>query len=100
MCTVTLNINEAQVRELNPSLTDMASINRWAQRQMDKLIAELTAELRRPKEDLKPYTIGEIHAMIDESERQIAAGQCKPIEEVFRRWDDKVAEEEAEYGKV
>ena len=46
----------------------------------------------------------EIHAMIDESERQIAAGQYKPIEEVFRRWDmenvNMVAEEGAEYGKA
>lgn len=55
------------------------------------------------EESLKPYTMEEIHAMIDESERQIAAGQCKPIEEVFRKWDmdiDRVAEEEAEYGKA
>ena len=55
------------------------------------------------EESLKPYTMEEIHAMIDESERQIAAGQCKPIEEVIRKWDmdiDRVAEEEAEYGKA
>lgn len=99
MCTVTLNINEAEVRELNPSLTDMASINRWAQRVIDDFIASR----RRSKEQLKPYTMEEIHAMIDESERQIAAGQYKPIEEVFRRWDmdvDMVAEEGAEYGKA
>lgn len=100
MCTVTLNINEAEVRELNPSLTDMASINRWAQRVMDDFIASR----RRSKEQLKPYTIEELHARIAESERQIAAGQCKPIEEVFRRWDmehiDMVAEDEVEYGTV
>ena len=100
MCTVTLNINEAEVRELNPSLTDMASINRWAQRVMDDFIASR----RRSKEQLKPYTMEELHARIAESERQIAAGQCKPIEEVFRRWDmehiDMVAEDEVEYGTV
>ena len=44
MCTVTLNINEAQIRRINPSLTDKASINRWAQRLMDNLIDNLTAE--------------------------------------------------------
>ena len=55
------------------------------------------------EEPLKPYTIEELHAMIDESERQIAAGQCKPIEDVFRKWGmdmDMVAEEEAGYGTV
>ena len=56
------------------------------------------------EEHLRPYTMEEINAMIDESERQIAAGQYKPIEEVFRRWDmedsDMVAEEETEYGAV
>ena len=101
MCTVTLNINEAQIRRINPSLTDKASINRWAQRLMDNLIDNLTAE--DDDYSLKPYTMEEINAMIDESERQIAAGQYKPIEEVFRRWDmnvNMVAEEGAEYGKV
>ena len=39
------------------------------------------------EEPLRPYTMEEINAMIDESERQIAAGQYKPIEEVFSRWD-------------
>ena len=55
------------------------------------------------KESLKPYTIEELHARIAESERQFAIGQCKPIEEVFRKWDmdvNMVAEEEAEYGKA
>ena len=57
------------------------------------------------KEDSSPkhYTIEELQARIAESERQFAIGQCKPIEEVFRKWDmdvNMVAEEEAEYGKA
>ena len=52
MCTVTLNINEALVRRVNPSLTDMMSINRWAQQQMDNLIEDLLAE--KAEATLKP----------------------------------------------
>ena len=62
------------------------------------------AKLIPDEELLEPYTMEELNAMIDESERQIAAGQYKPIEEVFRRWDmenvNMVAEEGAEYGKA
>ena len=90
MCTVTLNINEAEVRELNPSLTDMASINRWAQRVMDDFIASR----RRSKEELKPYTMEEIHAMIDESERQIAAGQYQDFDEAMDEIEAELAREE------
>ena len=79
MCTVTLNINEAEVRELNPSLTDMASINRWAQRVMDDFIASR----RRSKEQLKPYTMAEIDAMLDEAEAAFEAGDYLTQDEVF-----------------
>ena len=79
MCTVTLNINEAEVRELNPELTDMASINRWAQRVMDDFIASR----RRSKEQLNPYTIEEIDAMLDEAEAAFEAGDYLTQDEVF-----------------
>ncbi|MBR1550497.1 MAG: hypothetical protein IJ634_07680 [Bacteroidales bacterium] len=98
MCTVTLNINEAQVRRINPALTDMDAITRWAQRIIDNFIAD-----HRSQEELTPYTLEELNARIDESERQFAEGKCKSINEVFRRWDmdvNMVAEEESEYGAV
>ena len=103
MCTVTIKINEAQARRFNPALKDMEAISRWAPRIIDDVLADNHSSHSR-KEQLKPYTIEELHARIAESERQIAAGQCKPIEEVFRRWDmehiDMVAEDEVEYGTV
>ena len=92
MCTVTLNIDEAEVRELNPSLTDMASINRWAQRVMDDFIASR----RRSKEELKPYTMEEINAMLDEAEANFAAGKGIPHEEVMRRSREKLAQRRKE----
>lgn len=89
MCTVTLNINEAQIRRINPSLTDKASINRWAQRLMDNLIDNLTAE--DDDYSLKPYTMEEIHAMLDEAEANFAAGRGIPDEEVWREFDEELA---------
>ena len=46
--------------------------------------------------DLKPYTMEEINAMLDEAEAEIAAGKGIPHEEVMRRWDEKIARMEAE----
>ena len=90
MCTVTLNINEAEVRELNPSLTDMASINRWAQRVMDDFIASR----RRSKEQLKPYTIEELHARIAQSERDYAEGRWQDFDEAMDEIEAELAREE------
>ena len=41
------------------------------------------------EEKLEPYTMEEINAMIDESERQLANGQYRDIEELFREWDEE-----------
>ena len=90
MCTVTLNINEAEVRELNPSLTDMASINRWAQRVMDDFIASR----RRSKEQLKPYTMEELNARIDKAERDSAEGRYRDFDDFMRELEEKFAEED------
>lgn len=96
MCTVTLNINEAQVRKLNPELTDMMSINRWAQQQMDNLIEDLIEEDNFAKEHLRPYTIEELHARIDEAEADIAAGRFISHEELMREMEEESARDKAE----
>ena len=55
---------------------------------------------RRPRashydeEPLKPYTMEEIDAMIDESERQIAAGLCQDNEDVFHELQEELEQEE------
>ena len=91
MCTVMLNINEAQIRRINPSLTDKASINRWAQRLMDNLIDNLTAE--DDDYSVKPYTMEEIHAMLDEAEADIAAGRVIDDDDLWREYDEERARE-------
>ena len=46
--------------------------------------------------DLKPYTMDEINAMLDEAEADFAAGKGIPDEEVWREWDEEIARWEAE----
>ena len=46
------------------------------------------------EEPLKPYTIEEIHAMIAESEADIAAGRTISHEEMMRQWEEELAREE------
>ena len=41
--------------------------------------------------DLKPYTMDEINAMLDEAEAEIAAGKGIPHDEVMRRQREKLA---------
>ena len=47
------------------------------------------------EETLKPYTMEEIHAMIAESEADIAAGRTISHEEMMRQWEEEIAREEA-----
>ena len=41
--------------------------------------------------NLKPYSMEEINARIDESEAEIAAGIGTPHEEMMREWDEEIA---------
>ena len=55
------------------------------------------------EEPVKPYTIEEISAMIDEAEAEITAGKGTPHEEVMREWDEEIArmeQEELEMAKA
>ena len=60
----------------------------------------LLAESVKPKitavPPMKRYTMDEINAMIDEAEREIAAGIGTPHEEVMREWDKELEREEQE----
>ena len=43
MCTVSVNVNEAMVRGLNPRLDSPAAIRQWAQELVDSSIKEMQA---------------------------------------------------------
>ena len=51
---------------------------------------EETADVLREDSPLLPYTMEEINAVIDESEQQIANGECYTQEEVHRMMDEFV----------
>ena len=57
-------------------------------------LATQLKERAEKEEDLKPYTMEELNARIDESERQIANGQFKTIEEVFHGLGEEFEEVE------
>ena len=46
MCTVSINIDEAAMRQIDPRLTSLESIGQWVQHQMDLLVSELTCSMR------------------------------------------------------
>ena len=89
MCKIVLDIDENEVCKANPSLTDTESITRWAQRQMDNIIADL----RHDEENLKPYTMAELNAMLDEAEADFAAGRFIDDDDVWREYDEERARE-------
>ena len=44
MCTVSINIDEAMVRQINPGLTSRENIGNWLQHQVDLMVEELALE--------------------------------------------------------
>ena len=59
-------------------------------------MAWLTAELAahaKEEEKLKPYTMEELNAMIDESEQQIANGEVYDFEEVLNEIENELDKE-------
>ena len=90
MCTVTVNINENQIRKANPSLTSKDAITRWVQRLVDNCIADLTDDDKNEK--LEPYTLEELNARIEKAEREIAEGKFISHEELFARFRQQTPE--------
>ena len=76
--------------------------------QSDACIDSVEREQARPKvkpkmmgqPPIKRYTMDDINAMIDEAERQIAAGETIPDDEVWRKYDEEFAFEEQQELEV
>lgn len=93
MCEVTLKINENQIHKINPNLKDLGAITRWVQRLVDVRIADLV-EIRS-RENLKPYTMEELHARIDQAMRESAAGLGQDFDEFMDELEEEFAKEDA-----
>ena len=54
MCTVSVHVNEAALRQYSPAFSSMEAINQWVQHLVDSSIAELTSG--KPKDFPSVYT--------------------------------------------
>ena len=88
MCTVSITVNEAAIRRINPSLTSKEAIRQWLQRQVDTMLEDLSDIAEEP-----PCCYNSVEEVISETQRrmeEIESGRAKmiPHEEVKRRIDN------------
>jgi len=88
MCTVSITVNEAAIRRINPKLTSKEAIGLWLQHQVDVMLDELTDTVEEP-----PCVYKSKEEVIAEAQRRMAeieSGEAKtiPHEEVMRRLEN------------
>ncbi len=54
-------------------------------------VGEHLIQFADSEENQKPYTMEEIHAMIEASQADIAAGKTYSHDDVMREWDEEMA---------
>ena len=64
------------------------------------LNTRLAEYAKSEEENLKPYTMEEINARIDEAERQIAAGEVQDFDEAMDEIERELAVEELEMAEA
>ena len=67
MCTVTINIDEATMRQINPSLTSRESIGKWLQHKVDLMIEEIVSQ------NTDTMDVEELRLMLHETVRKVYA---------------------------
>ena len=67
MCTVTVNVDEAILKEMNPNLSDKAAIRRWVQELIDLRIQQMELE------DDETMDLEDARAMLHETIRKVYA---------------------------
>lgn len=78
MCTVSINIDDAAVRRINPLLTSRESISLWLQRQVDELIENMAVQPHA----LSPnaHTAEEMKAIVADRIRLMESGEATYID--------------------
>ena len=88
MCTVTINIDEAKMRRIDPELTSKERIGQWLQQRVDELMEDYLSDY-----PLSPcsYTKEEMMVICDRRMEELISGQATtiPHEEVMRRMSEK-----------
>lgn len=67
MCTVTINVDEAMLKEMNPNLSDKTAIRRWVQELIDLRIQQMELE------DDETMDLEDARAMLHETIRKVYA---------------------------
>ncbi len=75
MCTVSINVNDAVMRQINPSLTNRERIKQWLQHQVDMMIARMVEEDDETMdlEISNDMTIEELYDVIEQDVKNIYA---------------------------
>ncbi len=86
-------MSKTTLQSLLEFLYGMLSPNdmRWV---AEQLIEQANAE------DLKPYTIEELHQMVAEGEREFAEGKWQDSEDMFRELEEELAQEEHQFAEA
>ena len=64
MCTVTINIDEATMRQINPSLTTRESIGEWLQHRVDLMMEKIVSQ------KIDTMDVEELRLMLHETVRK------------------------------
>ena len=64
MCTVTINIDEATMRQINPNLTSRESIGKWLQHRVDLMMEEMVSQ------NADTMDVAELRLMLHETVRK------------------------------
>ena len=67
MCTVTIDVDEALLKEMNPNLSDKTAIRRWVQELIDLRIQQMELE------DDETMDLEDARAMLHETIRKVYA---------------------------
>ena len=71
MCTVTINVDDATLRRINPGLTTRESIGQWLQHRVNLMISELAASRQSPN----AHTAEEMQAILHDRIRKAESGE-------------------------
>jgi hypothetical protein len=63
MCTISVKVNEATIRDINPHLNTPAAIRQWAQDVLDRHVAAMVAKHRMEGLDVEAEPMDEDEAL-------------------------------------
>ena len=78
MCTISIDIDDATVRRINPLLTSRESISQWLQRQVDEMIERMDVQPRTISPNA--HTADEMKAIVTDRIRMMESGEAAYID--------------------